>query len=110
LTALGRRRAFQRTPCTFPQLQDYSHEVSTHPFPSVQQRFACRVTCFRLHIAAAVLLLTGILFARPAEAGAIVVGRSGTAGNCTVPTIQAAINRANGFGGYNLWPKAALWP
>ena len=58
--------------------------------------------CVRL---AAGLALFGatVLPAHEAFAGAIVVGQS-TANNgpCTVSSIQAAINRANGFGGYNL--------
>ena len=51
---------------------------------------------------AAMAFIVGSLFGQSAEAGAIIVGKSGTAGGCTVPTIQAAINRARGFGGYNL--------
>ena len=48
------------------------------------------------------MFLAGSLFGQFAEAGAIIVGESGTAGGCTVATIQAAIARAKGFGGYNL--------
>ncbi|HEY6544219.1 MAG TPA: right-handed parallel beta-helix repeat-containing protein [Dokdonella sp.] len=40
-----------------------------------------------------------VAHAHPALAGAIVVGRGP---DCTVATIRAAIERANGFGGYNL--------
>ena len=47
--------------------------------------------------------LACLLFASAAaQAGVITVGKSGVGNNCTVPTIQAAIERAKGFGGYNL--------
>lgn len=51
-----------------------------------------------LRIVTAALLLSVLLPGR-VHAGAIVVGRGP---DCTVPTIHDAIQRANGFGGYNL--------
>lgn len=52
-----------------------------------------------IRFTALALLLSLAAQGRPAQAGAIVVGRGA---DCTVPSIQAAIERANGFGGYNL--------
>jgi hypothetical protein len=52
-----------------------------------------------LRFAATMLVLSLFLHGLPAQAGAIVVGRGP---DCTVPTIREAIQRANGFGGYNL--------
>ena len=49
------------------------------------------------------LVLASLLAAPEALAGAIVVGRDvGPGRPCTVATIQAAIDRANGLGGHNL--------
>lgn len=50
----------------------------------------------------ALLLFAVIMMSGLAHAGAIVVGRSGTAAGCSQPTIQAAINKANTLPGYNL--------
>ena len=64
----------------------------------------CSSIPVRVRLAAGLALFGAtVLPAHEAFAGAIVVGQS-TANNgpCTVSSIQAAINRANGFGGYNL--------
>ena len=61
-------------------------------------------TPFRARTATLMLMTAvGLASAFEATAGAIVVGRDvGPGRPCTVATVQAAIERANGFGGHNL--------
>ena len=97
-------RGFRRS-CRQTNLLSSATQPQLHPIPVPHMSLLPKNLSFRVSpafpraVVAILLMVLAALSGRLAHAGAILVGDSDA---CTVHSIQAAINRANTLGGYNL--------